>query len=927
MKRFKTLILTLATLAIFGSAVSYAATILPTPQGGTGRGTGNLFTPYAVITGGTTATGALQNVAALGASGTVLTSNGAGALPTFQTLSIPSNTLAAVSAASTTTPNSLYTMTSTIPVEFRRSGGTTQLYLNENGFATVGGQMVSAFQSDAAGSLMISGTTQSELYFYRGSNSVNQKAYGIYLDSLGKLNFNTRDDSNTSGINTVAAFDRSGNFGVGTSSPTAAITMSRPSAANGTAVDIINGNAGTDATLGPIGFSIGVLPSATAGSRYGYFVFGDNSNARSMILNYAPGGNVYGNIGIGTTSPVSYLSVNTAPSASANVGTITLGGGAWSSTGRFSGSSSGTSFAINEVSSYAGSLVDWQVAGVSKVKITSAGDTTLAGTMQAFPSTGLPGKFVFQSVGQGTPTLSGGETLILQRNVTSAYDNELLLIGGTAAGSKITFGTSATKLLGQINYDNVSNFMAFYTNGTEKLRIDTSGNILAGGTATNNANGIYYGSGIINGANAGLFVGATSNQILLSSGGGTYGNSAVVSAWTGTGTRTSGDMLHFAINSTFAPTSGTATYENLVLSPTINQTGGASGITYGLVVSPTLTAAAAFHAFQINLAPPASADFGLINIGGGTFNGGAGANFSGSSNGTIIAINKTTSADIMRVFLNGPSGVDTFRIDGNGGIPLIGGGAAAINSNGSVSFANGNFTVATSGATVAASSITSNTGGITSIKSSSGQVNINTNGTGSSDNSYISFANLAGSTKYWQISGGASNADDFAIYGNSSNISVGGIFYASKNNGTGFTAINNNNQGDIRSVQNIRISTAGNVSIGTNADATSKLTVGGTFNTTGGVSFPYVAKTATYTATTSDYEIDCTANTFTVSLPNSTAGLTQLFVVTNSGAGVITVTTVGGTQIVGNNGIATTATVAAGSSTTFHATGTGYRIN
>lgn len=97
--------------------------------------------------------------------------------------------------------------------------------------------------------------------------------------------------------------------------------------------------------------------------------------------------------------------------------------------------------------------------------------------------------------------------------------------------------------------------------------------------------------------------------------------------------------------------------------------------------------------------------------------------------------------------------------------------------------------------------------------------------------------------------------------------------------------------------------------------------------TSTGIRESYVAKTANYTATATDYEVDCTANTFTVTLPNSTAGNFQLYVVTNSGAGVITVTTVGGAQIVGNNGVSTTATIAAGSSSTFHATGTGYRIN
>ncbi len=50
-----------------------------------GGGTGDTsFTAYSVICGGTTSTGALQNVSGLGTSGYVLTSNGAGALPTWQ---------------------------------------------------------------------------------------------------------------------------------------------------------------------------------------------------------------------------------------------------------------------------------------------------------------------------------------------------------------------------------------------------------------------------------------------------------------------------------------------------------------------------------------------------------------------------------------------------------------------------------------------------------------------------------------------------------------------------------------------------------------------------------------------------------------------------------------------------------------------------
>jgi hypothetical protein len=56
---------------------------LPVANGGTGATT---QTAYAVLCGGTTSTAAYQSVASVGSSGQVLTSNGASALPTFQTI-------------------------------------------------------------------------------------------------------------------------------------------------------------------------------------------------------------------------------------------------------------------------------------------------------------------------------------------------------------------------------------------------------------------------------------------------------------------------------------------------------------------------------------------------------------------------------------------------------------------------------------------------------------------------------------------------------------------------------------------------------------------------------------------------------------------------------------------------------------------------
>jgi len=64
------------------------------------------------------------------------------------------------------------------------------------------------------------------------------------------------------------------------------------------------------------------------------------------------------------------------------------------------------------------------------------------------------------------------------------------------------------------------------------------------------------------------------------------------------GTATTGTQNVFLISKGFAPTSGTATYSSSVIIPTINQTGGANGITRGLYINPTLTSAADFRAIE-----------------------------------------------------------------------------------------------------------------------------------------------------------------------------------------------------------------------------------------------------------------------------------------------------------------------------------------
>lgn len=100
-----------ATGALAAGSLTTGFTPVTVPFGGTGNTT---FTAYSVICAGTTATGTFQNVSGVGSSAQVLTSNGAAALPTWQTLSLPVGSIVQVV---TTTLTSTFTTSSTTFVD------------------------------------------------------------------------------------------------------------------------------------------------------------------------------------------------------------------------------------------------------------------------------------------------------------------------------------------------------------------------------------------------------------------------------------------------------------------------------------------------------------------------------------------------------------------------------------------------------------------------------------------------------------------------------------------------------------------------------------------------------------------------------------------------------------------------------------------
>jgi len=78
-----------------------------------------------------------------------------------------------------------------------------------------------------------------------------------------------------------------------------------------------------------------------------------------------------------------------------------------------------------------------------------------------------------QKVGIGTSS----PTQPLQVNMTAGDQGIKLQAHNTTAGNRLSFADSSGTDYGLVNYDHGSDFMSFYTNSSERMRIDSSGNV------------------------------------------------------------------------------------------------------------------------------------------------------------------------------------------------------------------------------------------------------------------------------------------------------------------------------------------------------------------------------------------------------------------------------------------------------------------
>ena len=240
-----------------------------------------------------------------------------------------------------------------------------------------------------------------------------------------------------------------------------------------------------------------LIPTGTSVTGNGMYLPATNSVGISTAGTNAVYIDASQNVGIGTGSPTAKLQV-AAPSSSGAVsnGFAITNGGSGSGTGSsifigynttigtygsvsgfFDGT--GTALTFGTTPSAGGSAV------VERMRISSAGDV---------------------GIGTNVPTSSGaGYTVLQVNNATSG--GQLHLTGG-GSGATATDGTILTQAGGDFYINNQeAGPTIFYNNGAERMRIDSSGNLLVGTTST--ISGARVGIANVNGGQAGVGIGNT----------------------------------------------------------------------------------------------------------------------------------------------------------------------------------------------------------------------------------------------------------------------------------------------------------------------------------------------------------------------------------------------------------------------------------
>ena len=309
--------------------------------------------------------------------------------------------------------------------------GTERMRIDGSGNVGIGKTSPSAFLD------VESASDQTVLRLRNNSGNNTRLLFANKSAGLGEIfyqgDFRFVDDENSD--TERLRIDSSGRVGIGTSSPSQLLDIS----SSGNAVTRIN--SGSSNTTGVILSRGGTEVARVSSAATDTLTFSTGSSATTRLTI-----NSSGNVGIGTTSPTELLHIRKDASAvvaikaqnnnSNGIMEYQAGNDAdnW-----FFGIGSDDAFGISDVTGQAG----------RRLTITQTGNVGIGTTS--------PDEILHVA------NTGGGASILIETNASS--------------GGNLLFGDDGSNTVGRVQYVHSDNSMRLHTNGSERMRIDTAGNV------------------------------------------------------------------------------------------------------------------------------------------------------------------------------------------------------------------------------------------------------------------------------------------------------------------------------------------------------------------------------------------------------------------------------------------------------------------